>query len=107
MAHDGPIHRMMHQPRPIGCTKLGVISDAQTLLFMDNQSTIAFVHDNQFHARSKHIDIWHHFICEWINFGTIEVCHCASEDNCADMFTKALAKPMHTHQLALANMASR
>ena len=88
-------------------TELGVISDSPTLVLTDNQSAIAFAHDNQFHARSKHIDIRHHFIRERIDSGDIEVRHCASEDNCADMLTKALAKPTHSRQLALANMAAR
>lgn len=36
--------------------------DAATVLFSDNQSAIALTQDHQYHARSKHIDIWYHFI---------------------------------------------
>lgn len=88
-------------------SELGVSSDSPTTLYTDNQSAITYAHDNQFHARSKHIDIRHHFIREQIDATDITVIHCASEDNAADMFTKALARPTHTRQLALANMAPR
>src|SRR6266498_1942363 len=36
-----------------------------TTLFSDNQSAIALTKDHQYHARTKHIDIWFHFI-RWI-----------------------------------------
>ncbi|GJE99589.1 polyprotein [Phanerochaete sordida] len=87
--------------------ELGVITDSPTILFTDNQASIAYAHDNQFHARSKHIDIRHHFIRERIKSGDIKVVHCASEDNVADMFTKALSKPKHSAALSLANMTAR
>jgi hypothetical protein len=31
-------------------------------LNLDNQSAITLTSNPQFHAQSKHIDIWHHFI---------------------------------------------
>ena len=33
-----------------------------TMLFLDNQSTIALTEDHQYHMRTKHIDIQFHFI---------------------------------------------
>ena len=77
-----------------------------TIVSNDNQSAIAYSQDDQFHARSKHIDIKHHFVREQIILKEIQVPHCASEDNRADMLTKALARPTHLRQLALANMAA-
>jgi hypothetical protein len=31
-------------------------------IFSDNQATIAIAHNPKFHARTKHIDIAHHFL---------------------------------------------
>ena len=70
-----------------------------TTISNDNQSAIAYAHDDQFHTRSKHIDIKHHFVRERIILKEIQVPHCASEDNCADLLTKALDCPNHEQQL--------
>ena len=88
-------------------TELGYGTDAPTPLITDNQSAIDFSYNTQFHARSKHIDIRHHFTRERIEAGDIDIEHCASQDNCADMLTKALPKPAHLHQVDLANMRTR
>lgn len=87
-------------------TELGFSTDDATTIFSDNQSAITFAHDSQFHARSKHIDIRHHFIRERITSGEIAVSFCASEDNCADMLTKALARLTHETQLALNDLSA-
>ena len=88
-------------------TELGHAPTGATPIFSDNQAAIAFAHDNQFHARAKHIDIRHHFIRERIDAADISVAYCASEDNCADILTKALARPTHDKQLRLINMSAR
>ena len=41
------------------------ITLSPTILFSDNQSTIVLAKDNQFHSRTKHIDIRYHFI-RWV-----------------------------------------
>ena len=61
----------------------------------DNQSTIKFAKNSGFHARSKHIDIQYHFVREKIISNEITIPYCASEDNLADIFTKALSMPKH------------
>lgn len=78
-----------------------------TPLLTDNQAAIAFAHDHQFHSRSKHIDIRHHFIRERIQGGDVTLSHCASADNCTDMLTKALARIIHARQLQLTGMSAR
>src|SRR5882724_2406440 len=34
------------------------------MVYCDNRSAISVSKNNQFHARTKHIDIHHHFICD-------------------------------------------
>ena len=58
----------------------------------DNQGAIALSKDNKFHARTKHIDIRHHFIHEAIEDGKLSVVYIPTDDNPADIFTKPLAK---------------
>ncbi|KAJ3473640.1 hypothetical protein NLI96_g12898 [Meripilus lineatus] len=70
--------------------------DHATPINCDNQSAIAFAHDHQFHARSKHIDIRHHFIRQHISDKEIVVPHVATQDNVADVLTKALPRDAHT-----------
>ena len=86
---------------------LGLLSDGLTPLLGDNQAAISFSHNNQFHKRSKHIDVRYHFTCERIISNEITVTYCASEDNHADLFTKALARPAHERQLARIGLRTR
>src|SRR5882762_4938951 len=58
----------------------------------DNQGAIALSKDNKFHARTKHIDIRHHFIREAIEDWKLSVVYIPTDDNPADIFTKPLAK---------------
>ena len=67
-----------------------VVDDAP---FIDNQSAMRFAENPVFHARSKHIDIRHHFVHERLASNEVILNYCASEENVADMFTKPLAKP--------------
>jgi hypothetical protein len=51
------------------------------ILHSDNQSAIALAHlQGQFHACTKHIDIWWHFIHYSVENGSIELIYCPTED---------------------------
>src|SRR4030095_14495405 len=65
-----------------------------TTLNVDNMGAISYSTNAIHHARTKHIDIQHHFIREKIVSNEIEIQHCASEDNLADLLTKALTAPV-------------
>ena len=75
--------------------ELGFELEGPTTLNTDNQSAIQFAKNSGFHARSKHIDIQYHFVREKIISNEITIPYCASEDNLADIFTKALPMPKH------------
>lgn len=62
------------------------------LIFCDNQSTIRISKDAKHHARSKHIDIRHHFLRELIAREEIKLEYVKSERNTADILTKVLPK---------------
>ena len=66
--------------------------DDPLILNCDNQGAIALTKDNKFHARTKHIDMRYHFICEAVEDGKVTVQYILTRDNVSDIFTKPLAK---------------
>jgi hypothetical protein len=64
-----------------------------TVLHCDNQGAIALSKDNKFHTRTKHINIRYHYICEAVENKNILMQYIPTDDNIADIFTKALPKP--------------
>ena len=67
-----------------------------TIIYEDNQSAISMSKNPQFHGRTKHIDIKHHFIREKVVENTIKLEYCKSEEMAADILTKALNAPQFT-----------
>ncbi|GLU00818.1 hypothetical protein SLE2022_181580 [Rubroshorea leprosula] len=68
-----------------------------TTIFCDNQSTIAMTKNPVFHSRTRHIETRHHFIRELVASGGLEVVHCNSKDQVADIFTKPLPLDKFIH----------
>ncbi|KAL4032606.1 hypothetical protein IC575_005686 [Cucumis melo] len=62
----------------------------ETVLFCDNGSAIALSKNPVFHGRSKHIRIKCHFIRDLVKDGEVIVKYCKTQDQVADIFTKAL-----------------
>ena len=71
--------------------------DMSTTLFSDSKSAIAFTHDSHHHARTKHIDIWYHFIRYIIEARIIKLVYCPTNNMRADMLTKALPSVKAKH----------
>ena len=77
------------------CTLLsecGQLSSGPTTLFIDNQSAMALAKNAAFHNCSKHIAICHHFICEKLEDGDIDIHYIPTGDQTADILTKALSR---------------
>jgi hypothetical protein len=68
-----------------------------TTLFSDNQAAIALTHDHQYHARTKHIDVWYHWIRWVFKQGVLKLIYCPTDNMVANVLTKALplAKVKH------------
>ena len=62
------------------------------LLFCDNEGAIALAKNPQFHARTKHIEIQHHYVRERAAAGDVDLQHVRTENQVADGLTKALPK---------------
>ena len=79
-------------------------SDNSTTLLCDNQSAVHLAHSDNYHARTKHIDIRYHFIRDVIEREEIKLLYCPTDDMTADIFTKALTRFKvfkHAHGLGL------
>ncbi|KAI5322684.1 hypothetical protein L3X38_031756 [Prunus dulcis] len=54
--------------------------------------TIAITRNPVFHQKTKHIDRRYHFIKDALQEGTVDLIYCPTNEQLADIFTKALAK---------------
>jgi hypothetical protein len=59
-------------------------------LLYDNESAIKLTNNPVQHARTKHIDVRHHFIRDHQQKGDISIKSVGTEDQLADIFTKPL-----------------
>ena len=70
---------------------LGIQAPKVSLL-VDNKSAIALSKNPVHHDRSKHIDTRYHFVRECVENGSIDIDHVSTQNQLADILTKALAK---------------
>jgi hypothetical protein len=59
-------------------------------LLCDNESAIRLADNPVEHSRTKHIDIWHHFLGYHQQRGDVNIYHISTENQLADIFTKPL-----------------
>ncbi|GJT89026.1 hypothetical protein Tco_1070743 [Tanacetum coccineum] len=60
-----------------------------TKIYIDNESTICIVKNLMFHSKTKHIEIRHHFIRDSYEKKLIQVIKIHTDQNVADLLTKA------------------
>ena len=65
-----------------------------TTVFCDNSSTIKLSKNPVMHGRSKHIDVRFHFLRDLTKEGVVELVHCGTQDQIADVMTKPLKLDM-------------
>lgn len=66
-------------------------------LLCDNMGALKMSENPSFHARSKHIDLRHHFIRDAVTNRLFDVKHIITEEMIADILTKALPRSKHEH----------
>jgi hypothetical protein len=72
-------------------TELGFTPTSEMELFCDNKSAIAISHDPVQHDRTKHVEVDRHFIKENLEEKIIRFPFVKSEDQLADILTKAVS----------------
>ena len=78
-------------------TDLGLDIDSPTTLHVDNQFTIAIVHNPEFHDRTKHIEVCHHFLRQKVKGKEIHLEYTPTKEQTADILTKGLVHKKHEH----------
>ena len=66
-----------------------------TILHIDNQSSIALAHNPEFHDRTKHVDIRHHFLREKVKNNELSLQYLPTNEQPADLLTKGLSREKH------------
>jgi hypothetical protein len=72
--------------------ELGIMDANPTVIFQDNQGSIALAENPVYHQRTKHIDVKYHFIRKKIEDKVIQLRYCATDEMVADIMTKNLVK---------------
>ena len=76
--------------------ELGVVVAMPVPMFSDNQAAISLSSASAVpHARTKHIDLRHHFVRESVRAGQLAIRWIAGSDQMADVMTKGLSKQQH------------
>lgn len=68
---------------------------------VDNMSTVHMLHNESVSARTKHIDVQHHYSREKVQMKVVSVSHCPTSMMAADVLTKPLASPAFSKCLQL------
>ena len=68
----------LHHPKPM-------------MLYCDNKAAIAIAKNPIQHDRTKHVEVDHHFIKDHLDKGTISFPFVTSQDQLADVLTKAVS----------------
>jgi hypothetical protein len=73
--------------------ELGLHTQTGSLVYGDNQSTLAISKNGIKGERTKHVDVKYHFITETVERGDVVLKWIPTTEQQADIFTKALAAP--------------
>ena len=80
---------------------LGYGLRSPTVLFSDNQGSIALSKNPDSHRRTKHIDVKYHLLREHVERGTVTVQYVSTKEMPADVLTKGLPPQQHRHCMEL------
>jgi hypothetical protein len=70
----------------------GTPTQADLHLSCDNQGALKLAKNPLFHAKTKHIEGKHHFVCERVLEGEIDIKYIHTDENPADLLTKPLPR---------------
>ena len=70
----------------------GTKGENPVLIYSDNASALAMVHNNHTTRNMKHVDKWHHWAREKTEEGLLEFKHVPGKNNVADALTKFLPR---------------
>jgi RAB protein geranylgeranyltransferase component A len=81
-------------------------ADQPTLLYGDNQGSLALAENPEFHQRTKHIEVQWHYIKEQVEQAKIRLSFLPTAQMAADGLTKALTTSKFQSFLKLINLVA-
>ena len=93
-----------------GACTIKVRPDVRTssTLYSDNQGSLAMaLNPLENRARTRHIEVHHHYVRDKVDDGTIRLDYLNTKDMLADMLTKPLQKAEHARFTALLGLRRR
>ncbi|CAL2276373.1 unnamed protein product [Prunus armeniaca] len=84
----------------------GEMQAVATPLNCDNTSAIAITKNPIFHQKTKHINRRYHYIKEALQQGVIDLLHCPTKEQVANIFTKVLAREQFSYLRELLGVKS-
>jgi hypothetical protein len=82
--------------------ELGYMKEKKAMVIQcDNQDVISLTKNPMQHARTKHIDVQHHFVQERVENGEITFEYCSTEDMVIDVLIKALPKEQYNKLITM------
>jgi len=63
-----------------------------TMILCDNQSCIKMTKNPVFHDKTKHIEIWYHYIRDMVQKGVVKLQYVGTDEQVADVLTKPLSR---------------
>jgi Reverse transcriptase (RNA-dependent DNA polymerase)./Integrase core domain. len=86
--------------------ELGFENLSNSMVLNDNMGAQRLAENPIFHARTKHIDVRHHFVREAVQKKKLRLEHVSTDDMIADMLTKALPKTKHMRCLDMLGLGT-
>lgn len=74
---------------------LGIYKTGPMLILGDSTVANGMARESKLTDASKHIEVQYHYVREVVKNKRVEIKHVASEENTADLLTKALGKVLH------------
>ena len=77
---------------------LGYLQDQPTLLYEDNMGALLMANDGDLSKRTRHIDIKHFALLDWVEQDHMILARVETQNNAADSMSKANARiKFHSH----------
>lgn len=73
---------------------MGINVRRPCVVYEDNSAALKIANNVTAMKRTKHIDVWHHFLREHVNQGTIRILTVSTKEQLADVMTKVLGKEL-------------
>jgi len=76
---------------------MGIPVKFPIIVRVDNVGAIFMSENITTSQRTKHVDIWYHFVCKFMEDGFIKIIFMQTKENCTNIFTKNISDLTYKH----------